>query len=87
MKRSPDFLLQDVAGTMVIVPVGKAVSAFPGMIAVNGTGAYIWELLETEQTVETLTQALVDRYEVDSDNARQDVEAFVNKLQPTGALI
>lgn len=87
MKRSPDFLLQDVAGTLVIVPVGKAVSAFPGMITLNETGAYIWELLETEQTVETLTQALVARYEVDSDNARQDVEAFVNKLQPTGALI
>lgn len=87
MKRSQDFLLRDVAGTLVIVPVGAAVSAFPGMITLNGTGAYIWELLETEQTVETLTQALVARYEVDSDSARQDVEAFVNKLQPTGALI
>lgn len=87
MKRSHDFLLRDVAGTLVIVPVGAAVSAFPGMITLNGTGAYIWELLETEQTVETLTQALVARYEVDSDSARQDVEAFVNKLQPTGALI
>ena len=80
-------MLRDVAGTLVIVPVGAAVSAFPGMITLNGTGAYLWELLETEQTVETLTQALVDRYEVDSDNARQDVETFVNKLQPTGALI
>lgn len=87
MKRSQDFLLRDVAGTLVIVPVGAAVSAFPGMITLNGTGAYLWELLETEQTVETLTQALVARYEVDSEIARQDVEAFVNKLQPTGALI
>lgn len=87
MKRSQDFLLRDVAGTLVVVPVGAAVSAFPGMITLNGTGAYLWELLETEQTVETLTQALVARYEVDSDSARQDVEAFLDKLQPTGALI
>ncbi len=87
MKRSLDFLLRDVAGTLVIVPVGKAVSAFPGMITLNGTGAYLWELLETDQTVETLTQALVARYEVDSEIARQDVETFVNKLQPTGALV
>lgn len=87
MKRNQDFLLRDVAGTLVIVPVGAAVSAFPGMITLNGTGAYLWELLETEQTVETLTQALVARYEVDSEIARQDVEVFVNKLQPTGALI
>ena len=87
MKRSADFLLRDVAGTLVIVPVGAAVSAFPGMITLNATGAYIWELLETEQTAETLTEALVARYEVAEDRARADVEAFLNKLRPTGALI
>ena len=45
MKRSEDFLLRDVAGTLVIVPVGEAVSAFPGMITLNATAAYLWELL------------------------------------------
>lgn len=87
MKRSADFLLRDVAGTMVVVPVGLALSSFPGMITLNATGAYIWELLETEQTVETLTDALVARYEVDSQKARADVEAFLEKLKPTGAVI
>lgn len=87
MKRSADFLLRDVAGTLVIVPVGAAVSGFPGMITMNATGAYLWELLENEQTVETLTDALLARYEVDREKAKADVEAFVNKLKPTGALI
>ncbi len=87
MKRSTDFLLRDVAGTLVVVPVGAAVSAFPGMITLNATGAYLWELLESEQTVQTLTDALVARYEVDSEKARADVEAFLTKLEPTGALV
>lgn len=87
MKRSSDFLLRDVAGTRVIVPVGAAVSAFPGMITLNATAAYLWELLETEQTVQSLTQALLDRYEVDEPKAKADVEAFIARLQPTGALI
>lgn len=87
MKRSTDFLLRDVAGTLVIVPVGAAVSVFPGMITLNATGAYLWELLETEQSVETLTDALVARYEVDGEKARADVEAFLTKLKPTGALV
>ena len=87
MKRSTDFLLRDVAGTLVVVPVGAAVSAFPGMITLNATGAYLWELLESEQTVQTLTDALVARYEVDSEKARADVEAFLTKLKPTGALV
>ena len=87
MKRSVDFLLRDVAGTLVIVPVNQAVLTFPGMLTINATGAYIWELLETEQTVQSLTDALVARYEVDSQTAKADVEAFLGKLKPTGALI
>lgn len=87
MKRNTEFLLRDVAGTLVIVPVGTAVSAFPGMITLNATGAYIWELLESEQTVQSLSDALVARYEVSAEKAKADVEAFLARLQPTGALI
>lgn len=87
MKRNSNFLLRDVAGTLVIVPVGEAVSAFPGMMTLNATGAYIWELLENEQTVQSLTQALTDRYEVSPEEAQADVEAFVDKLKPTGAIM
>lgn len=87
IRRNPDFLLRDVAGTLVIVPVGTAVSGFPGMITVNSTGAYLWELLEQEQTEESLICALTQRYEVDEKTAGTDVEAFLQKLKPTGALI
>lgn len=87
MKRNEDFLLRDVAGSLVIVPVGAAVTAFPGMITLNATAAYLWELLETEQTVDTLTAALMDRYDVEEIRAREDVVAFVERLKPTGALV
>ncbi len=87
MKRCADFLLRDVAGSMVIVPVGAAVSAFPGMVTLNATGAYIWELLETEQTETSLAEALVARYEVDEATALADVRAFIGKLKPIGAII
>ena len=87
MKRNSNFLLRDVAGPMVIVPIGDAVAAFSGMITVNGTGAYLWQLLETEQTVDTLTEALLERYEVTREQAVADVEAFLAKLQPTGAVL
>lgn len=87
MKRSADFLLRDVAGTLVIVPVGAAVSGFPGMITLNATGAYIWELLEQEQTIESLVAKLTERYDVSAEMALADVEAFVHKLKATGAVI
>lgn len=87
MQRNSNFLLREVAGTMVIVPVGDAVEAFPGMMTVNATGAYIWELLEKEQTVDSIVEAMVKEYEVSRETARADVESFVARLQPTGAVI
>jgi len=87
MIRNANFLLQDVAGTKVIVPVGEAVAAFPGMITVNETGAYIWQLLEQQQTVESLAKAIAECYEVTEAQATADVEAFLSQLQPTGAVI
>jgi len=87
MKRNEDFLLRDVAGSLVIVPVGAAVTAFPGMITLNATAAFLWELLEKEQTVDTLVAGLMDRYDVDEARAREDVVAFVERLKPTGALV
>ena len=87
MKRSSNFLLQDVAGTLVAVPVGETAMAFKGVLTLNAVGAYIWELLENEQTEQTLTDALVERYEVDAERAHADVVAFLGKLQEAGALI
>ena len=87
MKRSNDFLLQNVAGTIVVVPVGEAISQFPGMMRLNETGAYLWDLLEQEQTVSSLVEALIAQYDVDEMTARGDVEAFIEKLLPTGAIV
>ncbi|MBO5838015.1 MAG: PqqD family protein [Clostridia bacterium] len=86
MKQNSAFLLREVAGTLVIVPVGKAAAEFSGMITLNATSAYLWQLLETEQTVQTLTDALVARYEVQQSKAQQDVESFVSKLKLVGAI-
>lgn len=87
MKRNPNFLLREVAGKQVVVPVGAASVEFGGMINLNAVGAYLWQALETEQTVDTLTAALTDRYEVATEIAQADVEAFVKSLTEVGAIL
>ena len=87
MKRSDNFLMRQVAGSWVVVPVGAAAREFPGMIRLNQTGKLLWELLEQEQTAESLTQALLDRYDVTEVQARQDVDAFLARLTSVNALV
>lgn len=87
MKRNPDFLLRDVAGKLVLVPVGKAATAFPGMITVNPAGKFIWELLETPRTMESVVEAMTDRYDVSAQTAKADAEQFLQRLIAVGAVI
>lgn len=87
MIRSANFLLSEVADTQVIVPVGEAASTFYGMITVNAVGAFLWEQMAQEQTIDSLTDALVAEYAVDREQAQKDVEAFVGKLLSTGAVV
>lgn len=78
--------MREVAGKQVVVPVGAAASSFPGMITLNAVGAYLWELLEEEQTVESLAKALTEQYDVEAPVALADVQAFLSQLAGTGAI-
>ena len=86
-RRNEDFLLQDVAGMIVLVPVGKVTAEFPGMITLNATGAWLWQLLEQGHTEASLCKAVCERYEVTEEVAAKDVQAFIQKLLPTKAIL
>lgn len=87
MRRNPDFIIKDVAGKQVLVPVGQAAVSFPGMVTVNDTGKFIWELLETEQTLDGVAAAIAARYDVSADTARTDAKQFLNRLMSVKAVI
>ncbi len=86
MKRNPDYLLRDVAGRLVLVPVGAAARDFPGMITCNETSRFLWELLETDRSEEELTDALLREYNVSPQQAQADVQSFLNTLLVVGAV-
>ena len=87
MKQNPEFLLRDVADSLVLVPVGSATNRFPGMITLNETGKLLWEALATDQTAETLTALLLENYQVERAQAEADVQLFLQKLCSVGAII
>ncbi len=86
MIRSEDFLLREVAGSQVLVPVGAATRSFAGIVTLNSVGVQLWNALETEQTKESLTQVLTARYDVSEEQAMADVEKFLQNLQNVGAV-
>lgn len=82
MKLKPNFELRCVCGENVVIPCGIENVNFDSIIHLNETGAFLWKEAEKgDFTVESLTAALTDEYDVAVDKAEADVAAFVAKLQ------
>jgi hypothetical protein len=80
MKIKEGFMLRNVADNYIVVPVGKASLEFKGLINLNGVGAFIWECLEKETTIEEVIDKVIKEYNIDNELATRDVNNFINKL-------
>ena len=78
MTKHPELVLRNIAGEAVLIPTGKLASAFNGMISLNGVASFIWEQMDQVQNREELVQLILDRYEIDEETARRDVNGFLD---------
>lgn len=86
MKIKENFMLRKVADCYVVVPIGAAVAEFNGMINLNEAGAFLWQSLENDTTVEAVVEQMLSQYEVDEATAKKDVENFVAQLREASLL-
>ena len=87
MHIASNFLLKELDGQYLMIPVGKIDADFNELITVNEIGMFLWEELQEERTEEELVQRILEEYEVEEDVAREDVRDFIELLQEGGALI
>ena len=80
-------MIRKVAGERVAVPVGEAVRKFSGMISLNDSAAFLLQLLQTEQTTETLLDAVLKEFEISKDDARKDISEFLSVMDTLGLLV
>ena len=79
MKISDGYLLRTVAGKNIVVSVGADVN-FNGMLTLNDTGVFFWNLLQNDITKEEMLEAVLKEYDVSKDEASKDIDEFINKL-------
>ena len=86
MKLKEKLVLRQVAGTWVVLPIGKDVINFDGMLNLNDTGVMLWKKLELGAEKQELIDALTSEYDVSEAQASADVEEFIEKLFKAGCL-
>lgn len=86
MKVEKEFVLREIAGDYIIIPTGKTVLEFNGLITVNEVGVSLWNMLQNEVSLDDLVQGILNEYDVEESVAREDIVEFLNTLAEGGIL-
>lgn len=82
MKIKKDYVLKVIGDEIVVIPTKDEAVRFNGIIALNKTAAFLFESLQAKDLTETqLVESILARYDVESQKATKDVEAFILKCK------
>lgn len=81
MKLKDGIVTNSIDGESFAIATGNAVKDFNGLIRNNSTAAFIFELLKTHQTEASIVAAVTNKYDVDEQTARADVNELLNLLK------
>ncbi len=86
MKLNGTFAIREIAGEILVVPVGETALELNGMIILNPVSKVIWDCLEQGTTAEAILTEVTDRFEVSPEEAGADIAAFLADLREHGLI-
>lgn len=84
MRIKDGFMLREIAGQWVVVPLGSRVVEFNNIMTLSETGAILWKLLEQGADEEEMISAILAEYDADEAAVRNDVHAFLDCIISKG---
>ena len=87
MKIKENYVLQRIEDECIIIPVGEEADRLHGVIRLNETGAFLWDLISSgDKSIDDLESALISEYVVDKVVARKEIEDFIVQLKDIGCI-
>lgn len=74
-----DFLLREIAGEAILVPVGKSAEQLNGMLSLNGTFCFLWKLFQEPRTIQEAVLAAAEQYDGAAEQMERDITDFVGE--------
>lgn len=87
MQIKSGFILRKIGAQYVVAATGEASKNFNGMIRMDESGAFAFELLRNEITEEALLSALAEKYALPESELQADLKHFLEKLKEADALV
>lgn len=80
MKIKEGFLLREVLGEYIVMPVGENVAHYGGAVALNEVSAFVFKALRNPMGYNDVLQMILDKYDVDEATARADLDELLEKF-------
>ena len=81
LRRHPDVAWQTIGDEAVVMSLAEG-----RVLGLNPTGALVWSLV-AERDEDGLVAAVVDRFAVGTEGAREDVRGFLSLLRERGLVV
>jgi Coenzyme PQQ synthesis protein D (PqqD) len=79
--RSPSVVTRKTGNECILVPVANNIADMNSVYTLNETGAFLWELIDGENNLEDMVEALIREYDIDERTATNDVCGFINEMR------
>lgn len=88
MKTKQGFNLREMCGENIIVAEGEANIDFSNIISMNESAAFLWRKLQQLPafTIDTMTDLMLEEYDVDASTARADCAALAATWAEAGII-
>jgi len=86
MKIRGEYVMREVMGETLLIPVGETALAFNGMITLDPVGALIWTSLESGLSKDDILSKILTDFEVEETVASADLDEFLAQMEKAGLL-
>lgn len=86
MRIKDGFVLREIVGSWIVVPIGKRILELNGLINLSESGAKLWNLLAKGSDEQKLLEEIMSEYTVDENTARLDIKEYIAALQQNDLL-
>lgn len=85
-RANPDFLLRDVAGEAVLVPVGEAGVFENSVISLDETSRFLWQVFQPPRSAEEAIEEAKEVYSDPDGEMEQGIRDFIEEYVRYGLL-
>ncbi len=86
-RKDPSIVARQIAGEMILVPIRQNVGDLESIYLLNETAMFAWQLFDGTHTLGDIREQISQEFEVDGEQAGEDLVELVAHLEKVGALL